>query len=695
MSDILSNNVRKIEEDSIDGLKDRLSKLNKNFPKEYIKVLEKSKNFTVNGVLDLSMALTNRGLEVPSSLLEVVDISESSEGKINLKENKNPNDKLTLEQAKDLVNGWVQILKNISSIHNKDSKSLTPDLSNKDKKESMEFFKLSKESLKKLKSVVDLNPSLENNEKLKKGKVIRNLKTTFTSSLSQNLEWKDNLLEFKIGEEQLHIVYENNVFKFGLGNILLDGSFNENTVVSELKLLLESGYEEIENSKQNELLKILKTKFPELKTRNLEWDENNQLNFKINNKNIVIEFDKDGNKLFKLSMNGELLHTDTILSDIVIFVTHLTSMENIEDNNPLVDELKQEFPNLNNLVIKKNEFGHISSVLFDIKNDNVKIMYDTNMCGLLINGDYITTIKRNKVYFVIKDILSIDKIEDNEFASNPIIPEVVNENLDLPKKGVHYISLKDSKFSTDQKETLADLHNTPYIKKWLDKITNNGENLFLIGEASGLSDHGAEAWNYHDIGKKINIPSLSLDFPIQKFIRTKYPNKKIRGAIYDERIGLTHATVANEVYEQYIAVKLKEHFGSKFGEFQEHPSIQIPNLIIDRHIIGDLGDIKKNNPTTESRIKWLEKNYFNFNFHFEAYINDRVYTDSYGKILHADENARLRNNPDLQNKISELLLEKISTVLEIPMDRMPLKMEYREQKMSDKKIPIPFFKLKS
>lgn len=287
-------------------------------------------------------------------------------------------------------------------------------------------------------------------------------------------------------------------------------------------------------------------------------------------------------------------------------------------------------------------------------------------------------------------------VENNEEVTDQnISPEIVNENSILPKKGTHYLSLESSKFTPAQKEKLAALHNVPYVKKWLKEITNNGEDLFLIGEAEGLSSHGAAAWNYHDIGKKIDIPGLNLDFPIQKFIRNKYPNQKIKGAIYDPDRGLDNGTVANEIYEQYIGVKLKESFGDKFGEFQEHPAIQIPNLIIDRYIMGNLNDIKKDNPKTEDRVKWLKDNFFQLNFRIDGYIqNDTVYADGDYEILHADENATLRNNPALKNKIAELLLEKIATVLEIPKDKIPLTMEYREQKMSDETIPIPFFKIK-
>lgn len=183
--------------DSVENLKDRLNNLSNEFPREYEQVLKKSQDFTVSGVIDVVIALKNRDLEskIPSSLLDLVDIDGE---KIKLKERIDSEYKLTLTQSKDLVNSWVNVLKNISSIHKQDSKSLTTDLSEKDKAESEKFFELSRKALNKLKAVVNSDETVELNEQIKKDKVIANLKDTFGASLSQNLEWKDNFLEFKV-----------------------------------------------------------------------------------------------------------------------------------------------------------------------------------------------------------------------------------------------------------------------------------------------------------------------------------------------------------------------------------------------------------------------------------------------------------------------------------------------------------------
>jgi hypothetical protein len=250
------------EEEALKGLQDKLNDLSKDFPTEYTNILKKSQNFTVSGVLDVVSALTYRGLEVPQSLYEILDISKVNKGKIGLKENVNFENKLTLKQSKDVVNGWVQVLQNISSIHDKDSKSLSQDISNKDKKESMQFLKLSKQSLKKLKSVIGSKDIIEDYQQKH---LIYGLKKEFPELKNLNLEWEiesenEDLkyLNFTINNKKVFISFNkknSKPFKLLFDSKIDNEELNFNSLILKLKKLSQNENKDIfENNKVNMFL---------------------------------------------------------------------------------------------------------------------------------------------------------------------------------------------------------------------------------------------------------------------------------------------------------------------------------------------------------------------------------------------------------------------------------------------------------
>jgi len=275
-------------------------------------------------------------------------------------------------------------------------------------------------------------------------------------------------------------------------------------------------------------------------------------------------------------------------------------------------------------------------------------------------------------------------LEQEIILGKKIVVETLNENSKLPQSGTHYFSLETSSFSEEQKQKLAELHNKPLIKKWLDEITNSGKELFVIGEAPISGKQKFAAWNHYDIAAAINVGNFQYDAPIQKFLREKYPDRKIPGAIYNDVYGLSLPVVANEIYEQYIGVILQKEFGNRFGPFQAHPAVQVLNLAIDELILRKEKEVNN----WENLAIELNK-YANFTTKRK---NLKLYIDMDDDILTGDENETLRSNKDLQNKISDLLIQKIAEITKTKKEELPLEIFWQDVNKGDELVPMPFFK---
>lgn len=205
-------------------------------------------------------------------------------------------------------------------------------------------------------------------------------------------------------------MYENNVFKWGTGIILFDRNFNENSVVSDLKAYLDTP---LNSSEEQKLIDKLKTNFTELKDFDLNFDVNNEISFKIDGKTLVITSNANS---FNLSVDGAGHSTNVDIDEIISALKHLTSVESSEEvdtvplQKSLINDLKNNFPELKNKELKWKDFGYMQNLNFTINNINVSVGFIKPDFTVSINGrvERTTFIKDELVSFLKK------KFEENE-----------------------------------------------------------------------------------------------------------------------------------------------------------------------------------------------------------------------------------------------------------------------------------------
>jgi hypothetical protein len=238
----MSNIENRFENPKTLPLKERLNKLNKGFPKSYKDILEKAKNSTIKGVINLASELKNRELDIPESLNILFSFSlENGMETIKLQEGLNYNDTLNESQHKALINGWVTVLQHISSIHKIDSENKNQRLS--DKQESKEHYNKSKEALNKLKLAVDTSLK-EDPHNLQQIQLMNDLEKTFPylkdSDLSkwEKVDQNTQKLDFKIKDSSISILFNKNEslpFTINIDGKLMSAKLDNNVLIKSLK----------------------------------------------------------------------------------------------------------------------------------------------------------------------------------------------------------------------------------------------------------------------------------------------------------------------------------------------------------------------------------------------------------------------------------------------------------------------------
>jgi hypothetical protein len=231
----------------------------------------------------------------------------------------------------------------------------------------------------------------------------------------------------------------------------------------------------------------------------------------------------------------------------------------------------------------------------------------------------------------------------------------------------------------------------------MDKITDQGKKTFVIG-TDNITFNG---FNHYDIATA-DIEDEVGFFQKQLQAAPLYKDQKTPGIIYNENLKkIEFRTVCNEVYEQYIRVKMIEALPNQPGHFEEYTVIQMMNAAVDTIFLEGkyfTDSTKEFDYTTakeweQSKWKSLAERMTQFvtgtlksehDVTNKSYIANYVFNDH--KLVgvgptHGAEDDYFASNEPLQTLYAELILEKIATLAGMDVLEIPLSINYPSTKV--------------